>query len=164
MNSSILWGNPFRKVPSDVKEELRFLSSVPIFDTLSQGQLRKIHKLIHVRRYKREEIVFRQGDPGVGMYIVRDGQIDVYHEFADMTKTRITTLKAGDFFGEIALLNEISRSATAVASTDSTLFGLFRPDLLDVMDSDPKLGLKIIYRIAQIIAERLRLSTSEISK
>ena len=161
MKQNALWGNPFKKNSSALNNELRFLSSVPIFDSLSSRQLRKIHKLIHIRTFDEGEIVFRQGDPGVGLYIVRDGQVDVYNEYPDMTRSKITTLKVGDFFGEISLLNESTRSATVVSSYSSTLLGLFRPDLFGVMEFDPKLGLSIIYRIAQIVAERLRISTLE---
>ncbi len=161
MKQKALWGNPFRKDSSNLEQELRFLSSVPIFDSLSSRQLRKINKLIHIRTFEDGEIVFRQGDPGVGMYIVREGTVDVYNEFPDLTRSRITTLKSGDFFGEISLLNDSSRSATVVSVHDSVLLGLFRPDLFGVMDSDPRLGLSIIYRISQIVAERLRLSTIE---
>ena len=159
MKSSVLWVNPLKKVPLDIKIELKFLSSVPIFDSLSQRQLEKIHKLIHIREFDEGDIVFRQGDPGVGMYIVRDGQVDVYNEYSDFTRRKITVLTPGDFFGEISLLNDSCRSATVVASQKTILLGLFRPDLLSVMDSDPKLGLRFIYRLSQIVAERLRLTT-----
>lgn len=161
MNTSSLWISPFKKIPSDIKSDLTFLSSVPIFDSLSQRQLFRIHKLIHIRNYESGEVVFRQGDPGVGMYIVRSGQIEVYSEHADMTREKIAVMNPGDFFGDISLLNDSARSATAVASRKSTLFGFFRPDLLSLMDSDPKLGMRFIYRLAQIVAERLRLSSVE---
>ncbi len=161
MNAKFLWGNPFSLISSDENTELKFLSSVPIFDTLSSKQLQKINKLLHLRTYEEGEIVFRVGDPGVGMYIVRSGFADIFSENDDMTKQKITSVKSGDFFGEIALLNDSSRSATVVATQKSFLYGLFRPDLLGLMDSDPKLGIKIIYRLSQIVAEKLRLTTSD---
>ena len=163
MSHKAFWANPFKKISTDIKVELEFLSSVPIFDSLSARQLRKIHKLIHVRNFTEGEIIFRQGDPGVGLYVIRDGQVDVYNEYDDLTRRKIAILKPGDFFGEISLLNDSSRSATAVSSHKSVLFGLFRPDLLGVMDSDPKLGLRLIYCLSQIVAERLRLSMIETS-
>jgi len=161
MNSKSLWGNPFTLISSDVSAERKFLSSVPIFDTLSRRQLIKINKILHLRTFEDGEIVFRQGDPGVGMYIVRSGIIDVYNENDDMTRQKIFTLRPGDFFGEIALLNDSLRSATTFTSQKALLYGLFRPDLMSLMDADPKLGLKIIYRLSQIVAERLRHKTSE---
>jgi len=157
MKAQTFWGNPFRKKTTDREIDINFMSSVPLFDTLTRRQKTKLYSIIHVRHYQQGELVFRQGDPGVGLYIVRDGQIDVFTEGSDMTRNKIASLSKGDFFGDISLLNESPRSATAVAAKNSRLFGLFKPDLLSIMDSDPKLGLRFIYRIAQIIAERLRL-------
>jgi len=161
MKHSAFWGNPFKKPVADIESEIKFLSSVAIFDTLSTRQLEKIHELIHVRRYEEGEIIFRQGDPGVGMYIVSEGHVDVYNEYNDMTRRKIAEIHRGDFFGEISLLNDSPRSATTVALTKTTLFGLFRPDLLGLIDSDTKLGFRFIYRLSQIVAERLRLTSLE---
>ena len=74
-----------------------------------------------------------------------------------MIREKIATLNKGDFLGDISLLNESPRSATVVASQKTVLYGLFKPDLLNLMDSDPKLGQRLVYRLAQIVAERLRL-------
>ncbi len=157
MKLKALWVNPFRKKTTDIEGEISFLSSVPVFDSLSRRQHRTLFSIMHTRNFNEGEIVCRKGDPGVGMYIIRDGNIDVYNEFPDMTRMRITTLSPGDFFGEIALLNDSPRSATVVATRPTVLLGLFRHDLLEIMDSDPTLGVKLVYRLSQIVAERLRL-------
>lgn len=157
MNYKALWGNPFKKTSSDLESEISFLASVPVFDSLSKRQIRKIHSIMHVRNFEKGEIVFRKGDPGVGLYIIRDGAVDLYNEFPDLTRMRITGLSTGDFFGEISLLNDSPRSATVVATCSSVLLGLFRHDLLELMNSDPVLGVKLVYRLSQIVAERLRL-------
>jgi CRP-like cAMP-binding protein len=149
------WGNPFKKNKSDIDNDIDFLSTIPIFDSLSRSQKLKIFSIIHIRHYQEGEIIFRQEDPGVGLYIIRDGTVDIYSENPDFTKKKIANLNKGDFFGEISLLNETPRSATVVASQCTTLFGIFKPDMLSLMDSNPKLGLQLIYRLAQIVAERL---------
>lgn len=158
MNPARLWGNPFSFSSTDTTTDLEFLSSVPIFDTLTRRQKQKLHSLIHIRSYAEGDIVFRQNDPGVGLYIVRDGSVSIWREHdSDMTKTKIALLTEGDFFGEISLLNDSPRSATVVAEKPSTLFGFFRSDLLALMESDPKLGVKLVYQLARIVAERLRV-------
>lgn len=159
MNLRALWGNPFHRGSSS-GVPLSFLSSVPLFENLSKRQLEKISGILHVRGFDTEELVFRQGDPGVGMYIVHSGALRVCREFEDATYREIAVMHPSDFFGEIALLNNSPRSATIIATEPSTLLGLFRDDLMELMDGDPRLGLSVINAVARVIAERLRLATS----
>ena len=156
MNITTLWGNPFKKNKSDLESNIDFLSTVPIFDTLTRRQKYLLYSIIHVRHFKAGEIIFRQDDPGVGLYIIRDGGVDVYNEYSDMTRHKIAELSQGDFFGEIALMNNCPRSATVVAAKKTVLFSLFRTDFLNLLDSDPKLGVRVVYRLSKILAERLR--------
>ncbi len=156
MNIASLWGNPFKINKSDRKSDIGFLSTVPVFDTLTRRQKYQLYSIIHVRHFNAGEVIFRQDDPGVGLYIIRDGGVDVYNEYSDMTRHKITELTQGDFFGEIALMNNCPRSATVIATQNTVLFGLFRTDFLNLLDSDPKLGVRVVYRLAKILAERLR--------
>jgi CRP-like cAMP-binding protein len=156
MNLNPLWGNPFVKKVLGVNEDVVFLSSVTVFDLLNTRQKQKVLSILHTRLFEPGEIVFRKGDPGVGMYVIRNGGVEIYNEFSDMTKRKIIDLGVGDFFGEMSLLNDSPRSATVISTSKSTLLGLFRHDLLELMNSDPSLGVKLVYRLAQIVSERLR--------
>ncbi len=156
MDINPFWGNPFNRFRSDISNELDFLGTVPVFDLLSNREKRKIHVILHLRKFSKDEIVVRQGDPGVGLYIVREGKCEVYSEYPDLTCKKIAVMNTGDFFGEISLLNDSPRSATVVSTTETKLLGLFRHDLLELMKSDPRLGLHLVYRLSQIVAERLR--------
>jgi CRP-like cAMP-binding protein len=91
------------------------------------------------------------------MYIIQEGTIEIVYE---PTSDTLAELTDGDFFGELALLNETPRSATAVARTESVLYGLFRPDLLGLVERDPSLGVQILLRMSQVISERL-IQTNE---
>ena len=72
--------------------------------------------------------------------------------------------RSGDFFGELALLNETPRSATAIARQPSVLFGLFRPDLLGLLERDPALGVDLLLRMSRVISERLIQSNDEVQR
>lgn len=91
------------------------------------------------------------------MYIIQEGTIEILYEPTDSTLAELTD---GDFFGELSLLNETPRSATAIARTDSVLYGLFRPDLLDLVEQDPSLGVQILLRMGRVLSERL-IKTNE---
>jgi CRP-like cAMP-binding protein len=144
------WGNIFRQ--TDEESVFTLLRDIPLFDGLSSGELSDVKAILHRREYEPGEVLFHQGNPGVGMYIIQEGTIAIVDE---STGDTIVELSDGDFFGEMALLNETPRSATAEARTESVLYGLFRPDLLGLVDRDPALGVKILLRMSRVISERL---------
>lgn len=120
---------------------------------------------MYIRNYSKGEVVFRQDDPGVGMYVVKEGEFEVFRENTEaMTRCKISVLTIGDFFGETSLLNESPRSATIIASQESILWGLFKPELMSLMDSDPQLGLRLVYRLSQVVTERLRIANEQLTR
>ncbi|HID09962.1 MAG TPA: cyclic nucleotide-binding domain-containing protein [Candidatus Latescibacteria bacterium] len=157
-----LWSNFFRQRRQEktLSERLR---EIPVFSELRKGELRKLEKIVHLRRYRPSEEVFREGEPGVGMYIIRFGGVDILQRSEDGSEQLLTHLEAGDFFGELALLDEAPRSATARATEPTELWGVFRPDLMDLIQRDPRLGLKIVLPLARLVGERLR-RTNELLK
>ena len=76
-------------------------------------------------------------------------------------KKELAILKDGDFFGEIALIEESQRSASAICRTDCQIIGFFRPDLFEIIEKHQRLGIKIVLKLAEIIAERLRRTNQE---
>ena len=145
------WGNIFRRraAPDD---PLTVLGHIPIFASLSRRQLQAVERILHRRTYSQGEEVFRQGDPGVGMYIVVRGRVLISQ---DPGAVVLAELGEGDFFGEIALLNETPRSATATALQNTTLFGFFQPDLISILERQPRIGVAVLRSLAEIAGERL---------
>jgi len=73
---------------------------------------------------------FWEGEPGVGMYIIKKGVLKIYKMSTDGKNEDLALLKDGDFFGELALLDDSPRSASAVAIEACHILGFFRPDFL----------------------------------
>lgn len=153
------WGNIFRQ--SDEESVYTLLREIPLFDELSRGELSSVKSILHRREYAPGEVLFHQGNPGVGMYIIQEGTIEIVYE---PTGDTLAELRDGDFFGELALLNETPRSATAIARTESVLYGLFRPDLLGLVERDPSLGVQLLLRMSQVISERLIQTNEQVQK
>lgn len=147
--------------PASVEE---MLSRIPVFEKLEVKELRQVADIVHRRQYAKGEYVFYQGDPGLGMYVVEKGSVGIVVEGEDGRKKEIIAMGDGDFFGEIALLDESPRSASVVVKEDSQLIGFFRPDLFEVIEKTPKTGLKIVMKLAEMIGERLRNMNSEFTK
>ncbi|HTX98806.1 MAG TPA: cyclic nucleotide-binding domain-containing protein [Bacteroidota bacterium] len=129
------------------------LSRVPIFENLSKHELASIDRILHRREYLPDEIVFRQGEPGMGMYVVQTGKVAIVSEPQNQ---QLYEMQEGDFFGEVALLDEGPRSATAVARSSCTLLGFFQPDLFDLISRNPRLGVKVVLSVARHVGVRLR--------
>lgn len=144
------WGNIFRR--KDEPDTYALLKNIPLFEAMGRREMEAVERIMHRREYRAGEVIFRQGEPGVGMYVVQHGLVEIVYE---PTGQVLSELRDGDFFGEIALLNETPRSATARARTACTLWGLFQPDLLDLLERDPRLGVKLLLPLAQIAGQRL---------
>jgi CRP/FNR family transcriptional regulator, cyclic AMP receptor protein len=159
-----LWRNIFSKrvIHEGTIEEV--LSKVPAFTNLAPRELKEVAAIVHKREYRTGEPVFYQGDPGLGMYIVKDGEVSIMIQGKDSNERELAVFSDGDFFGELALLDESPRSANAVCKTECTLIGFFRPDLFELIEKNTTLGIKIVLKLAEIVAQRLRHTDKELSK
>ncbi len=110
-----VWSNWFRPVNKTI---LGVLHGVPIFSGLSDRELRKVERYMVLRKFVDGEYVFSQREPGAGMYIVLSGGVKIIMESPHERSKELTSLNEGDFFGEMALLDESARSASAIASTE----------------------------------------------
>ena len=145
------WSNIFSR--SDQAEPTsELLGRVPIFSELNDGELKSVERILYRRSFPSGELIFHHGDPGVGMYIIAEGEVEIRSEPEEKV---LATLGSGAFFGEVSLLNEVPRSATARAKTSCVLWGFFRPELMDLIERKPRLGVKILLALAQIAGRRL---------
>lgn len=163
-----LWDNLFRR-PKRQEEVRSVLRENILFKDLSSQELNFIEGIVHVRHYHAGEPIFRQGEVGVGMYIIVKGRVEIYVT-DDMTSDDesrdifITQLLSGDFFGELSLVEDIGRrSASAVTRDETTLIGFFKPDLLEVLKRSPPAGIKILMRLAEVLGRRLKETTEKVS-
>jgi CRP-like cAMP-binding protein len=163
-SDNALWKNIFSQhvIHEGTTEEI--LSKVPAFANLAPRDLKEVAAIVHKREYRVGEPVFYQGDPGLGMYIVKDGEVSIAIMGKDGNEQELAVLGEGDFFGELALLDESPRSANAISKTDCTLIGFFRPDLFELIEKENTLGIKIVLKLAEIVAKRLRQTDKELSK
>lgn len=158
---SSLWKNYFRTRQREADPVYEVLKGIPIFEDLDRRGLAQIKRILHQREYRRDEVIFHQGDPGLGMYIIEDGTVGIICEPGGEC---LAELQSGDFFGELSLLDDSPRGATAIARTHSRMLCFFQPDLFDLMDRNPRLGVKILFRLARTVGERLKRTNDQISE
>lgn len=157
---SNFWSNLF-KIPSDKSEIINLLTSIPLFKDLSPKDLEILLHIMHNRVYSAGEFIFYQGDPGIALYIVHEGEV-VLETVQDKKAAHIVArYKKGDFFGELAMLENEVRFASAIAVGEAKLAVIFKPDLDEYVEKYPKKGIRILRGMSQIFAERLRTLNQE---
>jgi CRP-like cAMP-binding protein len=166
---NFIWENIFKRADQE-KNISAILSENLIFKDLTKRELKFVENIVHIRHYHAGENVFRQGEVGIGMYILVKGSVDILVFEAgagqDLGKeVFLTRLGVGDFFGELSLVEDNGpRSATARSYEDSILIGFFRPDLLEILDRSPSTGVKILFRLGEVLGRRLKETTDKISQ
>jgi CRP/FNR family cyclic AMP-dependent transcriptional regulator len=165
-NESAIWSNIFKRDSKvEVEKDMASaLAKVPIFSELSKREIQKIVSIAHKRDYKEGEEIVRKGQPSAGMYVIMRGEVKVTRRSPEGIEVRLATMGEGDFFGDVGLLDNAPRTATITAITPSQVIGLFRPELLRLIEQEPKLASKILFKLAQIVAVRLRVTNEKLEK
>jgi len=149
----------------------KFLRKISVLKNFSDGEIYILSKYLHKREYKESEAIFRQGNTGVGFYLIFSGHVDILVEkddkesedYQEHSSTYLVSLERYDFFGELALLQENSiRNASAVAKDDTLLLGIFKPDVEDLMIHHPLVAARLLQSVSMIIANRLFSLTQEV--
>lgn len=158
-----LWSNIFYK-KLDEESLAYFLKHLPIFSELSPRALKMLEDIVHVRNYKAHETVFEENDPGSGMYMIRSGAVEIYAMREDGTEEDLVRLGAGDFFGETTLTAPAPRTASARTLENTELVGLFRADILELMERKPAVTSSIFLGLTRVVSERLQAASLEIRR
>jgi SulP family sulfate permease len=139
------------------------LKKMRIFQHLNDREMEEIYTILIHSRYKTGATVFQEGDDGDIMYILTRGSVSIFLDIGEgQFKKRITSFGSGVFFGEMALLEDKPRSATAIAEQETELYALKKKDFLKLMKTLPEIALKIQWGISEELASRLRSSNEEI--
>ncbi len=132
-----------------------FLSELPIFEGLSGGQLKQVSRILHERTYAKGETVFNEAEPGAGLYIIESGRVAITKHIEGGEPSVLAEIEEGSFFGELALIDEIPRTATAIAFEETVLLAFPKPDLDRLVSRQPQLAVKILYNLSRLVAKRM---------
>lgn len=162
---NFIWSNIFRDKKGAEDNTLELLRKVPIFAELKNRELSEFQRISHIRSYEENETIFWEGEPGVGMYIIQNGRVQITQKCEEHSAGNILAeLKSGDFFGELALLDDSPRSACAIAAEPTKVIGIFRPDLLALFNRKPHLAISVLFKLADMIGNRLKATNQELKK
>ncbi len=128
-----------------------FLQRVPLFRGLRRRQFGALFRALATRNYHRGETLFSEGDIGRALFLIESGRVELTRG-----GQRLAVLEAGDYFGEMALLEERPRTATATAVDETRACLLYKTELEQLLTSAPEIGAAIMAHLAQILSARLR--------
>lgn len=144
------------------EEIAEILHKINIFSGLTPYERAKIAKYFRQQDYEPKSKIVREGDPGDGMFVLKSGAVKISKKLTDKEEKVLCNLVDGDFFGEMALLDGSPRSASVYAISKVTMLELYRASLLDLLDKEPRIGVKVLYNLAKILGERIRESGDKI--
>lgn len=131
--------NPKRGAPVEI------LRTVPLFADLSGKEIQQIARLFKMRRFDDGETVVKEGSGGAAFYVIESGEATVF-----IAGKQRSTLAAGDYFGEIALIDEGTRMATITAASQLVCWGLTYWDFRPVVQANGVIGWKLLQRLAKM--------------
>ena len=140
-------------------DDRELLRTVPIFSELGPADLDKLVRLAARKRYPKDGVVFFENEAGDTLFMVADGRIKVTILGDDGREVILSVLGVGDFFGDMSLLDNEPRSATAIAAEDSELLSLSRADFEGLMKENPG----IMSTLIRVLTSRLRHANHQIS-
>jgi len=129
--------------------DLDFLATIQIFSFFTRPELEAAEKLFKDISYAKDDVVVRLGDPGDTFYVVLDGELEVWD--ASVPPRQTGTLRRGDFFGEMALLQGGKRTATVTVARRAHLLAIDKPAFEELFLKNPK----AIEYFARVLSERL---------
>jgi CRP-like cAMP-binding protein len=146
------------------RPDLAFLRQVKIFQDISEPHLAALWEQLRERRLRKGEVLFRAGEPGDEVFLIRTGTIVVSSPVQGRVEQVLAHLGPGDFFGEMSLFDEEPRSATVQGATDSLLLSLSRASLFRFVESNPRAAAALLYQVVRVMSSRLRASTELVAE
>jgi CRP-like cAMP-binding protein len=145
------------------KDTLRLLKSIRLFDQIPERQLEALQKHLTPVEFKDGALVFEEGAPGDSMFFVTSGRVRISKRAQAGENKDLAILGPGECFGEMALVDNVARSASAHANGPTSLMRLHRDDLNRWLKSHPELAVDVFAQLVQVFTRRLRRTSNELT-
>jgi CRP-like cAMP-binding protein len=152
--------------------ETAFFQKIYLLQDLTAEEIKVTLSHARPREYPAGAVIIQEGEPGDSMFIMCQGEVEITKQLTlvldeDTPKERVMIrLKSEDgvSFGEMALLENEVRSATVTALSPCRVLELFREDFLHLVHEDPIMGVKLLFRLAQLLSKHLRKTNQDVVK
>jgi PPM family protein phosphatase len=143
---------------TEVSLKLEVLKAMQMFRYLSYKELVRVSNIAEMIDLKKDQVIFSAGQPGDAMYVVLSGSVRL-----QKGNTVVAELGRGHHFGEMSLVDRSQRSLTAIAHEPCRLVVVQRKDFYDIIKREPALATKLLWSFVQVLGQRLRKTTNDLS-
>ncbi|MDY6905774.1 MAG: cyclic nucleotide-binding domain-containing protein [Thermodesulfobacteriota bacterium] len=140
-----------------------FLITIPMFDRLDASELAIIANYMNFFELKEGETLFGEGDKGDYVSFIVEGRLDVIKDAEDGQAVVLTTLGPKRVIGEMSIIDRTPRSATIRASKPTTLVTLTAQGFDMILDTNPRIGIKILKGLARNLSMNMRKTSSQLA-
>lgn len=142
--------------------QLAFFRGVPLFHGLTSRQLGRLMQAMQKRSYRNGEILFQEGQVGKAVFIIESGRVELTRRSSNGEARSLGILGPGQIFGEMALLEQLERSATATVVEDGVVYLLYTATLESLIRNSPLIGVRIMRNMAVMLSSLLRRTNKEL--
>ena len=151
---------PFKMIEKD-EVVTEILEKLDLFSGLKRESLLKLASLFKERIFNENEFIFEEGSMGNSMMIIVSGEVRV-SQTDESVEEELVVLKKGDLFGEMAMLEELPRTATIIANTNVIILEIKKDDFFQFLNDNSRDGVDILFRLAKTLSSRLREADSKL--
>ena len=126
-----------------------FLKYVPIFSELNDATIEQISKIGIRKTFKKDSVVLFEHETGSALFVIVEGKVKISRVSDDGREVILTILNDSDFFGEMAILDGLSRSANVTAMEDSELYIIQRNDFIGLLQTHPEISIALLKELTQ---------------
>jgi CRP-like cAMP-binding protein len=135
-----------------------FLKWVPIFSELEEETIEKIAQVGVRKSYSKENVILMEEEAGSALFVIISGKVKISRTSNDGREVILSILSEADFFGEMAILDGLTRSATVISIEESELYIIQRSQFLDLLKAHPEISISLLQELTQ----RLRTADMKI--
>lgn len=148
----------------DLKARAELLDATRWANEFAWAEIEALAAHLQIRRRARGEVVCREGEAEPSLFIIAQGSVAIMKHDAEDREKLLAKLGPGQTIGEMALLDGQPRSATAVAAEDLVLLVFTRAELDRLVEAKPRLGVKLLWKLARFLSQRLRQTSGALAE
>ncbi len=138
------------------------LSHVYLFRELTPGEMDTLISIAHEKRVKKDEMIFKEGDIGDAFYLIVSGTVRISTVIPGVGEEALAVLKEGEYFGEMALIDDAPRSASAIANEDVILLLIEKKQFRKLLAQETGMAYKLLWVFTKTLSARLRKTDEQL--